>query len=53
MMAIEADLKPHSREFKLSPRTIALVAEVRATVVVTVYAPEVATRRTKPRKKPR
>jgi hypothetical protein len=52
-MAIEADLKPHSREFKLSPRTIALVAAVRATIVITVYAPEPPAPPLKPRKKAR
>jgi hypothetical protein len=49
-IAIEADLEPHCREFKLAPRTIALVAEVRATIVITVYAPEVPPPRRKARK---
>jgi len=37
------------REFKLSP----LVAEVRATIVITVYAPEASTSRVKLPKKAR
>ena len=52
-VGIQAGLQPRYREFKLLPRTIALVAEVRATIVITVYAPEVPSPRLKPRKRPR
>jgi hypothetical protein len=52
-IGIQSGLEPRYREFKLSPRTIALVAEVRATIVITVYAPEASATRVKPPKKAR
>jgi hypothetical protein len=53
IIGIAAEHEPRLREFKFSPRTIALVAEVNATIVITVYAPEVKQSRLKPRKKRR
>ena len=52
-IGIAADREPRLREFMFSPRTIALVAQVRATIVITVYAPEAAATRLKPRNKSR
>ena len=49
-IGIEAGLEPRSREFKLSPRTVARVAEVDATIAITVYAPEAPARHTRARK---
>ena len=39
-IGIAAERTPRLREFKLSRRTIALVVELRATIAITVYAPE-------------
>jgi hypothetical protein len=52
-IGIAAEREPRLREFKLSSRTVALVAEVRATIAITVYAPEMHSRAVKPRQKAR
>jgi hypothetical protein len=50
-IGIQAGLQPHGFELRVQPRTIEAIATIKATLVVTVYAPDLQARRA-PKPKP-